>query len=84
MTGMTEFVVKLDRLQIQLWLNMPVRAKKEEKQEDDGKLLRQVYDVVPCTDLSYQSCQMQMQVSTHRLAYKLYRHQSQVEHKTKA
>ncbi|KAE8773734.1 Phosphatidylinositol-4-phosphate 5-kinase 9 [Hordeum vulgare] len=35
------------RLQIQLGVNMPARAEKEEeKQEDDGKSLRQVYDVV--------------------------------------
>lgn len=43
---MTEFVVKSDRLQIQLGVNMPARAEKEEKQEDGGKSLRQVYDVV--------------------------------------
>ncbi|VAI94171.1 unnamed protein product [Triticum turgidum subsp. durum] len=34
------------RLQIQLGVNMPARAEKEEKQEDGGKSLRQVYDVV--------------------------------------
>ncbi|KAM0916098.1 hypothetical protein ACQ4PT_010395 [Festuca glaucescens] len=35
------------RLQIQLGVNMPARAEKEEKQaEDDGKSFRQVYDVV--------------------------------------
>ncbi|SPT20751.1 unnamed protein product [Triticum aestivum] len=34
------------RLQIQLGVNMPARAEKEEKQEDGGKSLCQVYDVV--------------------------------------
>ncbi|CAM0957584.1 unnamed protein product [Alopecurus aequalis] len=34
------------RLQIQLGVNMPARAEKEEKQEDSDKSFRRVYDVV--------------------------------------
>jgi 1-phosphatidylinositol-4-phosphate 5-kinase len=44
---MIESVPELDRLQIQLGVNMPARAEKEEKHaEDDGRSFRQVYDVV--------------------------------------
>ena len=43
---MIEFAVKLDRLQIQLGMNMPAKA---EKQAEDGdKSFRQVCDVVLC------------------------------------
>jgi 1-phosphatidylinositol-4-phosphate 5-kinase len=38
--------VKFDRLPIQLGVNMPARAEKEDKQEDDSKSLHRVYDVV--------------------------------------
>lgn len=43
---MVEFVMKLDRLPVQLGVNMPARAEKEEKQEDGSKSLHPVYDVV--------------------------------------
>jgi 1-phosphatidylinositol-4-phosphate 5-kinase len=46
MFEMIEFDVKLDRLQIQLGVNMPARAEKEEKQEDGDKSFCRVYDVV--------------------------------------
>jgi 1-phosphatidylinositol-4-phosphate 5-kinase len=38
--------VKFDRLPIQLGVNMPARAEKEDKQEDGSKSLHHVYDVV--------------------------------------
>jgi 1-phosphatidylinositol-4-phosphate 5-kinase len=43
---MIDFILKLDRLPIQLGVNMPARAEKEEKQEDGSESLHPVYDVV--------------------------------------